>query len=148
MRPDIYEALAQTPSVKRATRWWLIYREYLYKGTRHQWRIRAKLDAAQEAAQVDANALMDEYGYKGLWLEDRRVCGLRRAPDWSSDGWTYRLRRTQCERRMDYWKTKSPERARYWHIRLIALEELRERWPISPAGIKRTERWLQTRRAA
>lgn len=142
LRQDVYEILANTPSVRRATRWWLIYRHRLYKGTFHQRRIRAKLDDAQMAARVDADVLMEEHGYKALWLQDSRLAGLRYAPDWSSDGWSYRIRRTQCERRSNYWKVKAPERARYWHIRYVALEHLRAPWPIPPAWIRQAGRWL------
>lgn len=142
MTKDIYDILAETPCVQRATRWWLIYRDYLYKGTFHERRIRAKLDAAQDATHDQVEALMEKHGYKGLWLEDTRVAGLRRAPGWSSDGWPSRVRATQCERRMEYWKDKSPERARYWEIRRVALEFLRAPWPIPPGWIRQAERWL------
>lgn len=144
---DFSRAVMALPSVARASYWWLLYREYLYKCTAHERRLNAKCRAAQEVAADEVDALQEErFPNSGLWLEPNCLAGLRQRPGWSSDGWQDDLRRKQAARRLRYWERVGDARwVRYWELRRTALAYLRASWPVSPANVTRAERWLAAR---
>ena len=143
MRQIVQTIAMSLPSVNRATYWWLLYREYLYKGTLFEARLRAKLTAAQDVAADEVRKLEEIHGTTAVWLYPARaMLGLTRAPGWSS-GWHSGVRSMQCSRREAYWtRMRDPARAHYWRIRRIAVDQLRALWPVSLANAARAERWL------
>lgn len=142
----IADLVADLASVKRAAFWYRMYREDLYKSTLHCARLAKKLNAAQSVAWGEVRDLESDYGVYCIdrFLHRPTLRGLAYAPGWGG----YHLapadiRVAQMTRRRNYWRQRgNTVWMEYWDLRWSALCFLREKWPLSPAALARTKRYL------